>query len=65
MAEEKVKYYELDYGDQPLVTESIDQLLEIIREHVKDMGESAELEYVITTRMMTQKEVDELPEWEG
>jgi len=67
MSEEqaKTKYFVLDYGDQPVMSESIDQLLIVIKEQMEEIIEGDELDYNITVKMLTQSEIDDLPEWDG
>jgi hypothetical protein len=60
---EKIKVYELDFGDQNLTTETIDQLFEWIRTDLHELKGDDELNYTITTKMMTREEIDALPDW--
>lgn len=62
MAEE-IKCYELDFGDTNVIDPNIDVIIDWIRSDMESMGANDELEYKITIRYMTQKEIDELPEW--
>lgn len=62
---EKIKYYVLDYGDQPVMSKSADQILEIIKAQMEDISDSEYMEYTIYVKKLTQDEIDALPEWEG
>lgn len=59
----KIKCYELDFGDTNLITKSKQDILEWIKADMDDLTESDELHYEITVKMMTQEEIDALPEW--
>lgn len=62
--EEKIKTYTIDFGDTPLITTSIDDVIGLIKTEVEDLkDEDEELQYNITVKFRTQKEIDELPEW--
>lgn len=60
----------MDAGNQPLIVTSIEELFDALRPelespHIFPDDEPA-VEVVITVeKKMTQKEVDDLPEWEG
>lgn len=60
---EKIKVFELDFGDTNLLDEDIDVILEWIKTEMSDMKPEDTLEYTITIRMMTREEIDALPEW--
>lgn len=62
--EEKIKVYELDFGDQNLLSTSIKDITDWISSDLSDLKPGDEsLNYEINIRMMTQKEIDDLPEW--
>ena len=60
--EEQVNVYELDFGDTNFICEDKKDILEWISADIDNIGEDG-LEYKITTKIMTRKELDELPEW--
>lgn len=59
----KIKVYELDFGDTNLLDKDPQVLLNWMKTDMKYMKEGDELDYKITIRMMTQEEIDALPEW--
>lgn len=59
----KIKVYELDFGDTNLLDKDPQVLLDWMKTDIEDMKEGDELGYKITIRMMTQEEIDALPEW--
>lgn len=59
----KIKVYELDFGDTNLLDKDPHVLLDWMKTDMEDMKEGDELDYKITIRMMTQEEIDALPEW--
>lgn len=59
----KIKVYELDFGDTNLLDENPKTLTDWIETDIRDMKEGDELNYTITIRMMTRKQINELPEW--
>lgn len=61
--EEKTKVYELDFGDTNVVSPSLDDIIGWIKTDIHEMKDGDQLDYKITIRRMTQKEIDELPEW--
>ena len=61
--EEQFKVYELDFGDTNLLDENINVLLDWIKSDVEAMKDTEEMEYKISIRRMTRKEINELPEW--
>ena len=60
---DKLKCYELDFGDMNLITQDKKQISEWVEAQMEDMGESDELEYTITIKMLTPEEYANLPEW--
>lgn len=56
--------YVLDFGDTNVVSEDPMQIIEWIKTDVFDLKSGDELHYTITTQMMTQAEIDALPEWQ-
>lgn len=60
---EKFKVYELDFGDTNLLTEDKQAVLDWIATDLADMKPSGELNYTITIRMMTRRQINALPEW--
>lgn len=59
----KIKVYELDFGDTNLLSPHIDEIINWIKTDLSDQKEGDELAYTITIKMMTQEEIDALPEW--
>lgn len=59
----KFKVYELDFGDTNLLAEDPQVHFDWIKCDIESMGENDALEYTITFRMMTRKEINEIPEW--
>ena len=60
---EKIKVYELDFGDTNLLSENLQDITEWIKTEAESMLDDAELEYRITIRRMTREEIEALPEW--
>lgn len=60
---ELIKVFELDFGDTNLLSENADEILAWIKSDMDEMKDDSELEYSITIRRLTRKEIDELPEW--
>jgi hypothetical protein len=61
--EEKIKVFELDFGDTNLLDKDPQVLVDWIKSDMEGMADGDELNYTITIRRMTQKEIDDLPEW--
>lgn len=59
---EKIKVYELDFGDTNLITENKKDILNWIEADLDNIDEYG-LQYEITTKLMTREEIDALPEW--
>lgn len=59
---EKIKVYELDFGDTNLITENKKDILNWIEADLDNIDEDG-LQYEITTKLMTREEIDALPEW--
>ena len=59
---EKIKVYELDFGDTNLITEDKKEILNWIEADLGDIDDDG-LQYTITTKLMTREEIDALPEW--
>jgi len=59
---EKIKVYELDFGDTNLITENKKDILNWIEADLDNIDENG-LQYEITTKLMTREEIDALPEW--
>jgi hypothetical protein len=59
----KFKVYELDFGDTNLLTEDAQGICDWIKSDLEGMDESDELNYTVTIRMMTRKQIDNIPEW--
>lgn len=59
----KIKVYELDFGDTNLLTEDVNGVIEWIKADLENMEDNEELNYTVTIRMMTQKQIDKIPEW--
>lgn len=61
---EKFKVYELDFGDTNLLSENIADITDWIANDMIDLKDTDEkLEYIIGIRMMTRKQISEIPEW--
>lgn len=60
---EKIKVYELDFGDTNLITKNIQEIIDWIHADVEGMGDSDELSYTITTKLISEEEFENLPEW--
>ncbi|MGN6491189.1 MAG: hypothetical protein ACTHLE_04275 [Agriterribacter sp.] len=58
-----IKCYELDFGDQNLISENKEDILNWIETDMYDLDKGDELNYKITIRMMTPKELAKLPDW--
>jgi len=72
--EAKVKVYEFDFGDQNLITENFQDILDWLKSDFHDMKTKEEygnedldlddeISFTVKTYTMTRKEVDELPDW--
>lgn len=61
--EEKIKVFELDFGDTNLLDKDPQVLVDWIKSDMEGMADGDELNYTIIIRRMTQKEIDDLPEW--
>ena len=59
----KFKVYELDFGDTNLLTEDAQGICDWIKTDLEGMDEKDELNYTVTIRMMTRKQIDNIPEW--
>jgi hypothetical protein len=59
----KFKVYELDFGDTNLLSENSQEICEWIKTDLDNMDEKDELNYTVTIRMMTRKQIDNIPEW--
>lgn len=60
---EKIKVFELDFGDTNLLSPKIEEIIGWIETDLHDLQSDDELNYTITIKMMTQEEIDALPEW--
>lgn len=63
MKTDKIKCYELDFGDTNLISEKISDILGWIETDMGDMESFDELNYKITVKYLTQEEFESLPEW--
>jgi len=63
MSNEKIKVYELDFGDTNLLDENLETITDWIKSDLHDLADGDELNYTIKIRRMTRQEIDELPEW--
>lgn len=59
----KIKCYELDFGDTNLITQHVKDVTDWIEIDLIDLKEGDELTYTVTIKMLTQEEIDALPEW--
>ena len=67
---EKIKCFELDFEDDTnLISENIEDIITWIKSDMNDLVQSKEgedvdpLNYKISIKMMTQKELEDLPDW--
>lgn len=60
---ELIKVYELDFGEQNVVSREIKGIIDWISGEMEDMKVTDELNYTITTKYLTQKQYEKLPEW--
>lgn len=61
---EKFKVYELDFGDTNFLSENIKDITEWIANDMTDLKTTDnKLEYIIGIRMMTRKQISEIPDW--
>ncbi len=63
MKEEKIKCYELDFGDQNLISSNVKDILDWIETGMYDLKEGDELNYTIKIKFLTNKQYAKLPEW--
>lgn len=59
----KIKVYELDFGETNVIDEDLDNLLEWMKTEIQDLKEGDDLNYKISFRMMTRRQINNLPEW--
>jgi hypothetical protein len=59
----KFKVFELDFGDTNLLTEDSRAIADWIQTDMENMQDDDELQYTITIRYMTRKQIENLPEW--
>lgn len=62
-AKPKFRVYELDFGDTNVVTENYNDITDWISTEMQDLKEGERLNYKITFRMMTRRQINSLPEW--
>lgn len=61
---EKIKCYELDFGDTNLISQNKQDILSWIEADMENLKEGDDgLQYEITIKTMTQEETEALPEW--
>ena len=60
---EKIKVFELDFGDTNVLDTNPKTLLDWIKADMEGMADDEELEYKITIRKMTEKQFKALPDW--
>lgn len=61
---EKFKVYVLDFGDSTdIMTENKKDITDWIGSEIADMKEGEEHEYKITIKMLTRRQINNLPEW--
>lgn len=61
--DQKIKCYELDFGDTNLISQNHKDITDWVETALKDLKEGDELDYTVTIKMLTQEEIDALPEW--
>lgn len=61
--EEIIEVYEFDFGDQNLITENIQEIVDWIKTDIGDMVNGDELTFTITRKQMSIMEFKKLPEW--
>lgn len=66
MAKEKIKCFILDNDHAEIVAPSIDLLKDMIESEVDELRQDGDkVQLIISIKYMTQKEIDELPEFDG
>jgi hypothetical protein len=62
---EKIKVFELDFGDTNLVSPNAEDITAWIESDLAELksGGVDELNYTIKVKLMTQKKINNLPEW--
>ena len=68
---EKIRCFELDFGDQNLISKDKKDILSWIEADLDDLQNPMvaerdgddDLQYTISIKLMTQKELDDLPDW--
>lgn len=60
---ENIKVYELDFGDTNVISQDIKTITDWIKADMSDLTGEDELNYTITTKMITPEEYAALPEW--
>lgn len=70
---ELIKCFELDFGDTNLISKNKKDILDWIEVDLDNLQnpvideqesqESQDLQYIISIKLMTQQELDALPEW--
>ena len=60
---DKKRVYELDFGDTNLLSEKEHVILDWIKTDMENLKVDDDLNYKITVKMMTDKEISALPEW--
>lgn len=63
MTQPKFKVFELDFGDTNLLTEDAQVVGDWIAADMTSMKDNEELNYTITIRRMTRRQINALPEW--
>lgn len=58
-----IKVFELDFREQNLISPNLKDILGWIESDCQEMDYGDELNYKITVKLMTQAELDALPEW--
>lgn len=61
--EKKYTVYELDFGDTNILSENIKEITDWIATDMEDLGNGDKLEYTIKIRMLTRKQINNIPEW--
>lgn len=60
-----IQVFELDFGDTNFLSENMQDILDWIKNDLQNLktGDTDELNYTITVRLMTRQQIHELPEW--
>lgn len=59
----KIKVWELDFGDMNVISRDRKTITDWIDSEMEDLQVGDELNYCITTKLMTQRAYEKLPDW--